>query len=152
MLLGIERLQAERGDDEVHALRRQIACQHVILDEFDPVGTVGMKPLHGAAMHAGRDVDSRDRADIVKSLQQMRPDLAGPRHQIVAARTAGRKRRHRRHALLTPTLGETDRAHQAEGDVAIRTAIEHGLYELRIVDIVHSTAYVPTPFDYPSVS
>ena len=89
MLLGIECLQSEGGDDEIRALRRQIACQHVILDEFDPVGTVGVQPLDGAAMHAGGDIDGRDRADIVKALQQMRPDLAGPRHQIVAARAAG---------------------------------------------------------------
>ena len=39
---------------------RQIACQHVILDEFDLVGTVGVKPLHGAAMHAGGDIDGGD--------------------------------------------------------------------------------------------
>src|SRR3954471_12569915 len=75
----------------------------------------------------------------------MRPDLAGPRHQIIAARAAGLRRRHRRHALLPPALGETERTDQAEGDVAIRAAIKHGLHEFGVIDIVHSAAYVPTP-------
>ena len=69
MLLGIERLQPEGRDDEVRALRRQVAGQHVILDEVDAVRTVGVQPLYGATVHAGGDIDGRDRADITKALQ-----------------------------------------------------------------------------------
>src|SRR3954468_13608586 len=75
----------------------------------------------------------------------MRPDLAGPRHQVIAARAAGLRRRHRRHALLPPALGETEGTDQAEGDVAIRAAIKHGLHEFGVIDIVHSAGYAPTP-------
>lgn len=144
MLFRIECLQSERRDDEVGALRRQIACQHVILNEFDPVGTVGVKPLDGATMHAGGDVDGGDGSDILEALQQMRPDFTGTGHQIVAVSCAGRRRRHRRHALLTPALGKTERADQAEGDVPIRAAIKYGLHELRVIDIGHSVAFAPT--------
>lgn len=108
MLRGVECLQSERGDDEIRALRRQVAGQQIILDEFDPMGTVGVQPLHGATVHAGRDIDRRDRANMVKALQQMRPDLAGPRHQIIAAHVARPKRGHRRHTLLAPALGESE--------------------------------------------
>src|SRR4029453_7828213 len=73
----------------------------------------------------------------------MRPDLTGPGHQIIATRTARLWGRHRRHALLPPALGEAERADQAEGDVAIRAAIEDGLHELGIVDVAHCGCLCP---------
>ena len=44
---------------------------------------MGVQPLDGKAVHAGGNVDRGDGLDAIEAWQQMRPDLAGPRHQIV---------------------------------------------------------------------
>ena len=42
----------------------RIGDQHIVFDEVDPVGAMGMQPLQRTPVHAGRQVDSDDGLDV----------------------------------------------------------------------------------------
>jgi len=104
MLTGIEGLQPEGRDHKVRTVIGQIARQNIVFDEPDMMRAVPVQSLDRAGMHAGGNVDSCDRADFRETLEEMRPNLARPSHQIVAARA--RRLRQRGDALPPPSLGE----------------------------------------------
>lgn len=67
MLMRVERLEPEGRNDEVRAARRQLAGKDIIFDELDLMCPVSVQALHGAAVHAGRDIDRGYRSDRPKS-------------------------------------------------------------------------------------
>lgn len=61
VLSRVERLETKGGDHEIRARSIEIAREHVILDEGDLVGAMGMQPLECAGVHARGNIDGRNR-------------------------------------------------------------------------------------------